>query len=1470
MAEEAVTLTLEVKDRMTGALKDADAAVAGLSDSLDDTAKSSKPSRFGFADLGKQLQVVNRMALAGAGTMSRIGKGMSDAARMAVGLGKQAVGSLKSFAGGFGNVGKAASDFVGRLRTVGGQIGATMKAGVDSVRSFASRSVGHVQMFVSGFKDATAAASGFTGRMGTLGGKVRESLDVARGKVSEFVGKVKALGAESDSGIVQAFRSLPGRLAELGSRAGEALRGAMQKGLDGARKAAEIAGTAIIGTLSVALVGGAKRLVGLDNAEAKLRGLGNSAKDVEGIMGDVTKSIEGTTFRLDDAATVAASAVAAGIQPGEQLQRMLTDVGNAAKAGGVEMSEMGAIFNKVVAFQKADTGDINMIAERGLPIWAKLAESMGVSQDEVKKLVSDGKVGFEEFSDAVRLAGGTVAEEMNNTLSGQAANIPAYLSMMGASMLSGMKPVLMPVLQGINDLLASLAPAIEPFGQALGDALIPAAEKVGAVLSSLAEGGLGGFTDKLAEFMPLLGPIIGAVVAFGSKALQTLPVVGKFLPVLNPVLGAIVGLIAASPELRSGLFEMIGKLVPVVLGLFEQLAPVLDTFISLILSVVSRLVPVLMPLIGTIVEVAAVVAGSLVSAMTQILPPVLDLVSVLVDLVFSILKPLIPIVSFVAKVIGVVLAVAIQVVAKIITWLVNLLSAVLIPVIQWLGELFENLGPAVVGVWEWIQQAAGAVADWFTGTLVPAFQAVWDGITAAADWAYNYVIKPIFTGLQIAFLAVATIWTLYWNTVLKPVIDGFAAAALWLWHNAITPTLNGIKSAWQWMVDGIVAAWNNIGKPMLTAVGTAIRWLKDAVWTPVVNALKTAWNLAMVGVRAIWTGVLKPTFDAVGSGIRWLKDNVWSPVASAMQSAWKTMGDGIKSVKTSVIDPVFEGLKTGVRKVGESFEKAKDVIGTAWDKLKELTAKPVRFVVNDVYNDGIRKTWNGIAEAVKLDNLKMPKFNLGFASGGVLPGYTPGRDVHRFTSPTAGNLYLSGGEAIMRPEFTRAIGGEEGVHRLNALARSGRVEDVHRVVDHAFASGGVFPSGPVAGINAFADSGVWRGLWAIVKDKFPTARLTSAYRPGSNTASGNRSHHARGNAVDLAGPRSMDTKTMGRIFEFLRGNYGNSNEIIYSPANGRQIKNGRNYMYQGAVRRMHYNHVHWANTRVPAGAPDYDPGGDGGGGGFLSQLFDLNPLKAFAKKFEGLDGGGWGQMIGAAGKNLVDSLVEKISPFQFGDEIADVGEQISKGAAYAKGQTWATLNGLSTAERNAMNYIVKRESSWNPKAQNPRSTASGLPQMINSTARAYLGGAPAKKFGVFKQLDGMKKYVHSRYGGWGGALSYWQRNKHYADGGVMPMAMGIPGSYPVGLYDNGGIIPGGGAVAVSKTRDPELVSTAAQARAQTELLRAAADREKAGATGDTFYVEVNIEGVDLSDHPGMERVVKSGIEAAIREARERR
>jgi hypothetical protein len=83
---------------------------------------------------------------------------------------------------------------------------------------------------------------------------------------------------------------------------------------------------------------------------------------------------------------------------------------------------------------------------------------------------------------------------------------------------------------------------------------------------------------------------------------------------------------------------------------------------------------------------------------------------------------------------------------------------------------------------------------------------------------------------------------------------------------------------------------------------------------------------------------------------------------------------------------------------------------------------------------------------------------VAYAAGGVMPGYTPGRDVHTFRSATGGTLHLSGGEAVMRPEWTQAVG-PQTVHRMNAAARSGGVVGVRRYMTTGrYADGGILPT----------------------------------------------------------------------------------------------------------------------------------------------------------------------------------------------------------------------------------------------------------------------------------------------------------------------------------------------------------------------------------------------------------------------------
>lgn len=247
-----------------------------------------------------------------------------------------------------------------------------------------------------------------------------------------------------------------------GKRAG----GILSKGLVGLAGAAGTAVGAVIGT---SLVKGFQRLSAIEEAQAKLKGLGNSAKTVEQVMDDALASVKGTAFGLGDAASVAASAIASGVKPGKQLERTLKLVADASTIAGTDLGEMGAIFNKVAATNKVQGEVLNQLGERGIPIIQLLSKTMGISAEQVVDFASKGKIGFKEFQTAIEEGMGGAALESGNTFKGALANAGAALGRFGAALLGPSFANGAGVIKNITKLIDRITPAAEVAGKAIRD-----------------------------------------------------------------------------------------------------------------------------------------------------------------------------------------------------------------------------------------------------------------------------------------------------------------------------------------------------------------------------------------------------------------------------------------------------------------------------------------------------------------------------------------------------------------------------------------------------------------------------------------------------------------------------------------------------------------------------------------------------------------------------------------------------------------------------------------------------------------------------------------------------------------------------------------------------------------------------------------------------------------------------------------
>ena len=215
----------------------------------------------------------------------------------------------------------------------------------------------------------------------------------------------------------------------------------------------------LVPALSAAAMGGAiltkgwNRLTAIDTAQAKLKGLGHDAENIEKIMDSANKSVSGTAFGLADATTVAANLVAQNIKPGEELAQVLTNVADASAIAGISLTEMGSIYTKIAAGDSVMAEELNQLGDRGLPILNMLAEEMGTTAGAVRDLASEGAIGFAEFDSAIQRSLGGSAQAMGSSIIGTLDNVGAAAGRLGAALQA---PVMGGVQSGANAAIGAL------------------------------------------------------------------------------------------------------------------------------------------------------------------------------------------------------------------------------------------------------------------------------------------------------------------------------------------------------------------------------------------------------------------------------------------------------------------------------------------------------------------------------------------------------------------------------------------------------------------------------------------------------------------------------------------------------------------------------------------------------------------------------------------------------------------------------------------------------------------------------------------------------------------------------------------------------------------------------------------------------------------------------------------------------
>ena len=349
---------------------------------------------------------------------------------------------------------------------------------------------------------------------------------------------------------------------------------------------------------------------------------------------------------------------------------------------------------------------------------------------------------------------------------------------------------------------------------------------------------------------------------------------------------------------------------------------------------------------------------------------------------------------------------------------------------------------AVDGMMKGLKNTAETVGKWFSGSFVDFFKNAWGKVTSAAAAAWT-VLKAVGHGISQVFKFLITFvltvfltpWVIAFNLLKKPVED--------LWHKVIQPAFNGIAQT-------MGNAWNWINTHVFTPFKEGVKALGDAWDYFCTHVIRPVWDWITAKFRDSWNWIKAHVIDAWNKGMQDL-GNTWNAFYdSHIRPVWDWIVAKCRDAWNWISANVFEPFKNGIHAIGQAFETTKDWIGRSWDQIRDAAAKPVRWVVDTVYTNGIQAVWNKVAGAVGL-NLKLPDAH--FAEGGINPGYAPGQDtILAMTSP---------GEAWMVPEWVRAVGADN-IYRWNRLARQAGPAAVR--ADMGFAAGGIVPSFDLGGI----------------------------------------------------------------------------------------------------------------------------------------------------------------------------------------------------------------------------------------------------------------------------------------------------------------------------------------------------------------------------------------------------------------------
>jgi hypothetical protein len=419
-----------------------------------------------------------------------------------------------------------------------------------------------------------------------------------------------------------------------------------------------------------------------------------------------------------------------------------------------------------------------------------------------------------------------------------------------------------------------------------------------------------------------------------------------------------------------------------------------------------------------------------------------------------------------------------------------------------IGNIFKGAGGIIDAFLPHVDKAGKTVDGW-TGRFAkwgtslkgsPKFEGFIDYVKREAPivgravgdiFSAIYRVVQAFApiaGISLGLLSgIAAVIKLIPMPVLKALALGFVALALGLKTAALAQGL--LNTAMELNPIGIVIAaivalvvifvyaWQNsetfrdivtgVWLVVLGSVQAVVRWFTDTFLPFFTKTIPGAFMWLIGWVKANWPLILGIITGPVGLAV-WAVLHYWSQISAGFSAGWSWL-------KKNVLYPIRDFFLVTIpgwasslsSKVVTAFDNMHTGVATAWNKLEDAAKKPINFVIDTVWNNGILNVWKKITGWIP-GLPSMGKIPL-LAQGGTLP-VQPGV----FNKPTA----IVGEGNPRHPEYVIPTDPKYRARALGLLQQAG---------SQMLAGGGIIgtitgAAKSAGGAVAGAAQGAWKGI----------------------------------------------------------------------------------------------------------------------------------------------------------------------------------------------------------------------------------------------------------------------------------------------------------------------------------------------------------------------------------------------------------